>query len=218
MSPDASVSVDTVTNSIANLSLAPGNKTATVAAAAVPAITDPALNQPIAPDKLPAISAPFADFAGRCFMRGALCIDVLMAWIQANQPPARAEMEVAADRYDWHVSGWLRTSIGAAACAVAAAALVAIFWASSLRSLVPLFFLLVISFVALRFGQFAGVVGTICAALLFASVLFEPRPSLAMSNPAERNHLISMIVIGICAAEFLGRRKRAEVYKPWLDV
>jgi K+-sensing histidine kinase KdpD len=138
------------------------------------------------------------------------------SWIRVNQSQV-PESVIAEEKrkFDWHTTGWLRSSVGAAACALVAGAVVAIFWSSSLRSLVPFFFLFVISFVALRFGQFAGLAGTICAALLFASILFEPRPSLAMSNPAERNHLICMVVIGICASELLGRRKHPTVYKPW---
>ncbi|HEY7353080.1 MAG TPA: DUF4118 domain-containing protein [Terriglobales bacterium] len=180
-----------------------------------PKTADLLLHHPIVEKAAPVVSLPFADFVGRCFMYGALCVDMLMSWIQANQPPAPAEMEVASDRYNWHVSGWLRSSIGIAACALAAGALIPLFWSSSMRSLVPIFFLIVISFVALRFGQLAGLFGTLCSALLFASILFEPRPSLLISNPTERNCLICMVIVGICAAELLGRRRHAAVYKPW---
>lgn len=160
------------------------------------------------------VTPPFAGFAGRCFMRACLLAEMFDSWIRAGQKEPHSEISSAANGYDWHRSGWLRSSVGALACALAAAALVPIFWSSSERSWVPFFFLIVISFVALRFGQFAAVAGTICAALLFASILFEPRPSLAISNPVERNHLFSMVILGVCASEFLGRRRRAAVYKP----
>lgn len=161
-----------------------------------------------------AIGLPFADFVGRCFMRGCLWFDMFSGWIQAHQPPEKIESEMAA-KYDWHVAGWLRTSLGIACCTLASAALVALFWESSLRSLVPFVFLAVIGYIALRFGDIAGLVGTILSALVFASVLFEPRPSLAISNPVDRTRLMVMIVIGICASELLGRRKNPTVYKPW---
>ena len=180
--------------------------------------------QPTAVDPVIAVAAPFADFVGRCFLRACLWFDLLGEWIRHNQPPARIESEtlnavsrneVHEHRYDWHVAGWLRSSLGAVSCALAAGTLVALFWSSSLRSLVPFIFLAVVSYVALRFGDKAGLIGTIVAALLFASVLFEPRPSLAISNPVERDHLIVMVVLGLCASEFLGRRKTHTVYKPW---
>jgi hypothetical protein len=157
---------------------------------------------------------PFADFVGRCFMRGCLWVDMGTAWITAHQPPDKLESEVAG-KHDWHVSGRLRTALGIGSCTLASAALVAMFWESSLRSLVPFVFLAVIAYIALRFGTIAGLVGTISSALVFASILFEPRPSLAISNPVDRNHLIVMIVIGICASELLGRRKTQTEYKPW---
>jgi hypothetical protein len=175
-------------------------------------------------DPVAAVAAPFADFVGRCFLRACLWFDLLGEWISQKQPPARIESEtldavsrneIHGRKYDWHSAGWLRSSLGAVACAIAAGTLVGIFWSSSFRSLVPFIFLTVISYVALRFGDKAGLIGTAIAALLFASVLFEPRPSLAISNPVERDHLIVMVVLGLCASEFLGRRKTHTEYKPW---
>ena len=209
------ISAHSVTSTTSHSPIAAAATAKPLSTPAVAPAANVTVSEPIAEDSTPAVSMPFADFVGRCFMRGALFADLLTSWIQSNQPPVRSEMESAADRFNWHVSGWLRSSIGIATRALSAAALVPIFWSSSLRSLVPIFFLLVISFVALRFGHLAGLVGTMFAALLFASILFEPRPSLAMSDPVERNHLICMVVIGICAAEILGRRKHAAVYKPW---
>lgn len=156
---------------------------------------------------------PFSDFVGRCFMRACLLAELFDLWVRTNQPPTREADSAAASDYDWHVAGWLRSSMGALLCTLAAASLVAIFWASSSRSWVPFVFLVVISYVALRFGDTAGLIGTLAAALLFASILFEPRPSLAMSNPVERNHLVSMVILGIGASEFLGRRRNSTLYK-----
>ena len=168
---------------------------------------------PVADHSVP-VGVPFADFIGRCFMIGCLCYDAAARWITSHQPPAKLESEVT-QKYDWHVAGWLRTSLGVGSCTLAAGALVAMFWASSLRSMVPFVFVVVISYIAIRFGNVAGLVGTVIAALLFASVLFAPRPSLAIDNPADQNHLIMMIVVGICVSELLGRRKSGTTYKHW---
>lgn len=162
------------------------------------------------------VAVPFSDFVGRCFMRAFLLAELFDLWVRSNQVPTREQANsAAAKHYDWHVAGWLRSSMGAVLCTVAAASLVAIFWSRSSRSWVPFVFLIVISYIALRFGDIAGLIGTISAALLFASILFEPRPSLAMSNPVERHHLLSMVILGIFASEFFGRHRKSTRYKPW---
>lgn len=161
------------------------------------------------------IASPFAGFAGRCFLRVCLLAEIFDSWIRARQASSRQHAQSGVERSDWLVAGWFRSSIGAVSCNLAAASLVAIFWTSPRRSLVPLIFLFVVSYVALRFGHIAALIGTIGAAFLFASVLFEPRPSLAMSNPIERDLLYSMVIVGICASEILGRRRTPIVYKSW---
>jgi K+-sensing histidine kinase KdpD len=162
------------------------------------------------------VGAPFTDFAGRCFLRGCLCADLLESWIRKKQAQADAKIESAASwRYHLRVMGWLRSSLGAASCTAVAGCLIPVFAGNAYRTIVPLFFLLVILYVALRFGHVAGVIGTVCAALVFEIFLFEPTLSLAIENPSARNHLISMVILGICASEILGRRKVPVVYKPW---
>jgi len=162
------------------------------------------------------VGAPFADFVGRCFLRGCLCADLLESWIRKKQAQADAKIESAATwRCHLHVMGWLRSSLGAASCTAVAGCLIPIFGGNAYRAMVPLFFLLIILYVALRFGHVAGIIGTICAALVFEIFLFEPTLSLAIDNPSARHHLISMVILGICASEILGRRKVPAAYKPW---
>ncbi len=95
-------------------------------------------------------------------------------------------------------------SVGAGCCAVAAAGLSPIMSQTSFASFAPLIFLVVIFLVAARFGNYAGMIGTIVAALIFELFLFEPRFSLMIDDPASRNHLIWMIVIGIVISDLLG--------------
>ena len=162
------------------------------------------------------IGVPFVDFVGRCFLRACLWMELLESWKREKQALPDAKIESAASwKYQWHVMGWLRSSLGAASCTAVAACVTPVFSGSELRSVVPFLFLLVILYVALRFGNIAGILGTICAALVFEIFLFEPRLSLSISSPAARNHLISMVILGICVSEILGRRKTAAVYKPW---
>jgi K+-sensing histidine kinase KdpD len=162
------------------------------------------------------VEVPFTDFAGRCFLRGCLCADLFASWIRKKQFQSDAKIESAASwRYHLQVMGWLRSSLGAASCTAVAGCLIPLFAGNTYQTIVPLFFLLVILYVALRFGHIAGIIGTICAALVFEIFLFAPRLSLAIESRSARHHLISMVILGICASELLGRRKAPAVYKPW---
>ena len=160
-----------------------------------------------------AVSAPFADFVGRCFLRACLYADSLKSWSRKMQAQSDANIESAANlRHHFHLMGWLRPSVAVASCTAIAGCLIPVFAGSNYRGIVPFFFLLVILYVALRFGHVAGIIGTVCAALVFEIFLFEPRLSLTIQNSSARNHLISMVVLGICASQVLGRPKSNSVY------
>ncbi|HEX3741274.1 MAG TPA: DUF4118 domain-containing protein [Terriglobales bacterium] len=162
------------------------------------------------------VNVPFADFVGRCFLRGCLWGDLLISWIRKKQ--AHSDASIVSETnwtYHFHVMGWWRSSLGAVSCTAAAGCLIPFVSRTSLRAVIPLLFLLVILYVALRFGNVAGMIGTVCAALVFEIFLFKPTLSLAIHNSVARNHLISMVILGVCASELLGRRKRSVEYKPW---
>lgn len=161
-------------------------------------------------------NAPFIGLAGRCFLRGCLCADLLASWIRKTQAQADAKIDSAESwRAHFRIMGWLRSSLGAASCTAVAGSMIPIFAGNAYRAIIPLLFLIVILYVALRFGRVAGIIGTVCAALVFEIFLFEPTLSFAIESPTARNHLISMVILGICASELLGRYKAPVVYKPW---
>jgi Domain of unknown function (DUF4118) len=157
---------------------------------------------------------PFADFIGRCFMCACLCAEVLASWVRGKQvlPNGRA---VAETSRGVRPGAWIRPSLGAACCTLAAACLTPLFSGTSLDSFLPFIFLLVIIYVALRFGDIAGVVGTVFAALIFEIFLFRPTYSFAIESSSARYHLMFMIILGICLSELVGRRKLPVVYKRW---
>ena len=74
---------------------------------------------------------------------------------------------------------------------------------SSLKSLLPFLFLVVIVAVTMRFGTFAGRLSTVCSTLIFATLLFSPLNSLDVERLDERRSLIWMLVIGVVVAELL---------------
>ena len=93
---------------------------------------------------------------------------------------------------------------GAGCCAVAAAGLSPVISQTHFTSFTPLIFLSVIFLVAARFGNFAGMIGTLAAALIFEIFLFEPRFSLLVDDPGARSHLIWMVVLGLIVSDLLG--------------
>jgi len=102
------------------------------------------------------------------------------------------------------MSRWVSAAFGSGCCVVASALLTPVFIQSSLSSFAPLVFLLVIVVVAVRFGSFAGMLGTIGGALVFAVFLFEPRFSIMINDAGARNHLIWMVLIGVVVSDLLG--------------
>ena len=100
--------------------------------------------------------------------------------------------------------GFVSASLGAASCTIAAASLIPLFRTSSFRTFIPLVFLGIILLVAVRFGNVAGILGTVVAALIFAGFLFEPRLSLGVYDSAAKSNLIWMLIGGLCISELAG--------------
>ncbi len=94
-------------------------------------------------------------------------------------------------------------------CAVAAALATLLFYESSYKTALPFAFLAIIAGTAILFGRLAGALGTVIASLVFASVLFEPRPSLAVDDPVAKAHLAWMAAVGVVLSDLIGRRRVA---------
>jgi Domain of unknown function (DUF4118) len=150
---------------------------------------------------------PFAGFTGHCFLHLCQFFELATGWKRdrSARAPIPTESLFKAPAHSW-LKYWGSCSLGTICCTVIAAALIPLFNASSIKSFLPLPFLVIIVLVAFRFGRAAGVLGTIAAAFLFADFLFEPA-GLAISDPSAKNHLIWMLVIGIVISDLLGRFK-----------
>jgi len=99
---------------------------------------------------------------------------------------------------------WGRRVLGTSLCVLAASILTLVVRSVPDKGFVPLVFLCVILFIALRFGSAAGMLGTIGAAVIFAEFLFEPFLSIRVSDPVQKNRLIWMFVIGLIVSELAG--------------
>lgn len=88
-------------------------------------------------------------------------------------------------------------AIGAVICGLAAIGTTAVSAGHSWQNLVPLVFIVVLLLVGGIFGTRAGIIGTILAALIFASFLFSPIGRLSVANDSARSNLGWMLFIGI---------------------
>jgi K+-sensing histidine kinase KdpD len=155
------------------------------------------------------VASPFSGMAGRSFLRFCIWVDNVSLWNetrhnrQAKAPETSLWFHLASGLSLEKSGPWM---VGVLSCTVAASLSTALFYASSFKSALPFAFLAIIALIALRFGRVAGVVGTISASLVFASVLFEPRPSLAVEDPIAKAHLMWMVVIGMVLSELAGGR------------
>lgn len=88
-------------------------------------------------------------------------------------------------------------ALGSLICALAALGASVISAGHSWKNLVPLLFALVLLVIAEIFGARAGILGTVLAALVFASFLFAPIWSVSIASDSARSNLGWMLVIGI---------------------
>lgn len=88
-------------------------------------------------------------------------------------------------------------AIGGLVCSLAAVALSAAAEGHTWKNLAPLIFTVVLLSIAALFGARAGILGTVLAALIFASFLFGPMGSIQVANDSARSNLGWMLLIGI---------------------
>lgn len=153
------------------------------------------------------LADPFAGFGGHSFLRFCKLLEWIAGWRSSRSNPTEITAEsILNSPVSSQLKYWGSCSLGTIWCALAAAVLIPLFYASSIKSLLPLPFLIIVALIAVLFGRAAGVLGTIAAAFLFAYFLFEPS-GLGVSDPSARNHLIWMLIIGVVISDLVGRFK-----------
>ncbi len=88
-------------------------------------------------------------------------------------------------------------AIGGALCSLASVGMIAAAEGHPWKNLAPLIFTVVLLATAVFFGARAGILGTVLAALFFATFLFGPTGSLTVTNDSARSNLGWMLLIGI---------------------
>jgi K+-sensing histidine kinase KdpD len=88
-------------------------------------------------------------------------------------------------------------AIGGLVCALAALALSAAANGHTWKNMAPLIFTGVLLVIAGLFGSRAGIIGTVVAAMIFASFLFSPLGNMQVADQSARSNLGWMMLIGI---------------------
>ena len=88
-------------------------------------------------------------------------------------------------------------AIGGMVCGIAAIGFSAAAGGHEWKNIVPLVFTAVLLVIAAFFGSRAGILGTVLAAMVFASFLFGPTGNLQVANESARANLGWMMLIGI---------------------
>jgi K+-sensing histidine kinase KdpD len=120
----------------------------------------------------------------------------------------------------------VRVAGGTALCALAAALLSLAFQHQDLefRSKVPLVFLIVVILVARKAGEAAAILGTIAAALVFATLLFQPLGNWAVAAKPARASLAWFLLTGMVCAHLLSppsgkeRRRNSDFSQDRTDI
>lgn len=94
----------------------------------------------------------------------------------------------------------LDSMIGALLCGLAAVGASVVAIGHSWGVSVPLVFVAILVIIAAVFGARAGVLGTIIAAIIFATFLFRPSASLQTGGDVARMNLAWMLLLGISLA------------------
>jgi len=155
------------------------------------------------------VGSPFADFTARCFLRLCICIEAFNEWNTTRLAKQNQGELWWIRRPGLRLPFRVSSRAGGLSCAVAAALATLLFYESSYKTALPFAFLAIIAGTAILFGRLAGALGTVIASLVFASVLFEPRPSLAVDDPVAKAHLAWMAAVGVVLSDLIGRRRVA---------
>jgi K+-sensing histidine kinase KdpD len=115
--------------------------------------------------------------------------------MQVIQIISKSGVKIAAGKL-WTVP-LMDAAIGGLICALAAVGFSAAANGHVWKNVVPLIFTAVLLVTAALLGSRAGILGTVLAAVVFASFLFSPLGSIQVANEAARANLGWMLLIGI---------------------
>ena len=95
--------------------------------------------------------------------------------------------------------------VGLGLCAALSGVVAVLFASRTFGASAPLVFVAVILALALRYGATVGIFGSVVAAFIFSTFLFEPFYSLRVQNTAARANIGWMLLAGIALSHLLAR-------------
>lgn len=104
-------------------------------------------------------------------------------------------------------SKWWNSVAGTILCCAAACLLCYTHQESAFKTRLPIVFLAVILAVSLRFGRWAGILGSCAASIIFSYWLFSPIGSLRVIAVENRSNLAWMLLGGIVLSFLLSARE-----------
>jgi len=99
--------------------------------------------------------------------------------------------------------------MGVSICGFVAAVATAVARGHSWEAMVPLLFTGVLLLVSLIFGERAGILGTMLAAVIFALFLYHPKGSIQVADAAARANLAWMLLLGVSLSFFFAPGRAA---------
>jgi K+-sensing histidine kinase KdpD len=97
----------------------------------------------------------------------------------------------------WAMPEKLRATLGVFLVTGAAYLLAKVFAGHDVKVFLPLWFVVVLVVLAVRYGIAAGVIGSLLSAAIFAMMLFSPVGSLRVSDHAARQNIAWMVLGGV---------------------
>jgi K+-sensing histidine kinase KdpD len=97
--------------------------------------------------------------------------------------------------------------MGAFLAAIAAAGTSMLAIGHSWEGSVPLIFVVILLVISAIFGARAGILGTVTAALIFATFLFRPLGKVQVASDVARSNLAWMLLLGICLSFLFAPQK-----------
>lgn len=108
----------------------------------------------------------------------------------------------------------LKTAAGTCLCAALAVVLALIFSTNPHKSWLPILFIAILLFIALRFGAVSGLAGGVAATLIFAYFLFTPVGSVRVEKKEARDNLGWMLLVGVPVSYFAAHMRDRNPAKP----
>lgn len=115
--------------------------------------------------------------------------------MQVTNLLSKTAMKTAAGKF-WTIP-LMDAAIGGLVCALAALILSATATGHTWKNFAPLIFTAVLLIIAGIFGARAGIIGTVLATIIFASLLFSPIGNIQVADESARGNLGWMMLIGI---------------------